>query len=135
MIRFNQKAWLKPYIDMNTKLRQKAKNNFEKDFFKLMNNVVFGKTMENARKHRNIKLVTTERRKNYLVLEPNYHTTRFFKENLLAIEMGKTQILMNKPVYLGLSILDLSKNVMYEFCYDYVKPKYGDQFHCSCKNR
>ena len=91
-----------------------------------MNNVVFGKTMENARKHRNIKLVTTERRKNYLVLEPNYHTTRFFKENLLAIEMGKTQILMNKPVYLGLSILDLSKTVIYEFWYDYVKPKYGE---------
>ena len=78
-----------------------------------MNNGVFEKTMENARKHRNIKLVTTERRKNYLVLEPNYHTTRFFKENLLAIEMGKTQILMNKPVYLGLSILDLIKTVMY----------------------
>ena len=78
-----------------------------------MNNGVFEKTMENARKHRNIKLVTIERRKNYLVLEPNYHTTRFFKENLLAIEMGKTQILMNKPVYLGLSILDLIKTVMY----------------------
>ena len=78
-----------------------------------MNNGVFEKTMENARKHRNIKLVTTERRKNYLVLEPNYHTTRFFKENLLAIEMGKTQILMNKLVYLGLSILDLIKTVMY----------------------
>ena len=79
----------------------------------MTNNGVFEKTMENARKHRNIKLVTTERRKNYLVLEPNYHTTRFFKENLLAIEMGKTQILMNEPVYLGLSILDLIKTVMY----------------------
>ena len=79
----------------------------------MTNNGVFEKTMENARKHRNIKLVTTERRKNYLVLEPNYHTTRFFKENLLAIEMGKTEILMNKPVYLGLSILDLIKTVMY----------------------
>ena len=77
--------------------------------------------MENVRKHRNIKLVTTERRRNYLVSEPNYHTTKFFTENLLAIEMGKTQINMNKPVYLGLSILDLSKTVMYEFWYDYVK--------------
>ena len=91
---------------MNTKLTQKAKNNFEKDFFKLMNNSVVEKTMENVRKYRNIKLVTTERRRNYLVLEPNYHTAKFFTENLLAIEMKKIQILMNKPVYLGLLILD-----------------------------
>ena len=76
------------------------------------------------RKHGNIKLVTTERRRNYLVSEPSYYTTKFFTENLLAIEMRKTLILMNKPVYLGLSILDLSKTVMYEFLYDYVKPKY-----------
>ena len=75
----------------------------------------FGKTMENMRKHRQIKTVTAERRRNYLVSESNYHTTKFFTENLLAIEMRKTQILMNKPVYLGLSILDLSKPVMYEF--------------------
>ena len=111
---------------MNSKLRQKAKNNFEKDFFKLMNNAVFGKTMENVRKHRDIKLVTTERRRNYLVSEPNYHTTKFFTENLLAIEMRKTQILMNKPVYLCLSILDLSKTVIYKSWYDYVNPKYGE---------
>ena len=91
VIKFNQKAWLKPYIDMNTKLRQKAKNNFEKDFFKLMNNAVFRKTMENVRKHRDIKLVTTERRRNYLVSEPNYHTTKFFTEHLLAVEMKKKQ--------------------------------------------
>ena len=110
VIKFNQKAWLKPYIDMNTKLRQKAKNNFEKDFFKLMNDAVFGKTMENVRKHRNIKLVTTEWRGNNLVSQRNYH-----KLNLLALQMRKTQILMNKPIYLGLSVLDLSKTVMYEF--------------------
>ena len=72
VIKFNQKAWLKPYIDMNNKLRQKAEDNFEKDFFKLMNNAVFGKTVENLRKHRNIKLVTKERRRNYLVLEKNF---------------------------------------------------------------
>ena len=126
VIKFNQKAWLKPYIDMNTELRQKAKNNFEKDFFKLMNNAVFGKTMENVRKHRNIKLLITERRRNCLVLEPNYHTTKLFTENLLAVEMKTTQILMNKPVYLGLLILDLSKTVMYEFWYYYVKPKYSE---------
>ena len=115
VIKFYQKGWLKPYIDMNTKLRKKAKNDFEINFFKLTNNRVFGKSMENVRKYRNIKLVTTERRINYLVLEPNYHTTQLFTENLLVIDMRKTQILMNKPVYLGLSILDLSKTVMYQF--------------------
>ena len=79
-----------PYIDINTKLRQKANNNLEKDFFKWMNNPVYGKTMENVKKHRNIKIATTERRRNYLVSEPNYHTTKFFTENLLAIEKRKT---------------------------------------------
>ena len=82
--------------------------------------------MGNMRKHRNIKLLTTEKRKNSLVSEPNYHTTKFFSEKLLAIEIQKTQILINKPVYLGLSILELSQTVMYEFCYDYIKPKYGE---------
>ena len=99
---------------MNTDLRKKAKNDFEKDLFKLMNNAVLGKTMGNVRKHRDIKLVTTERRRNYLVSEPNYHTTKFFSEDLLVIEMKKIDILMNKPVHLGLSILELSKIVMYE---------------------
>ena len=92
VIKFNQKDWLKAYIHMNTKLRQKAKNNFEKDFFKLMNNVVFGKTMENVRKYRDIKLVTTERRRNYLVSDPNYHIAKVFTENLLATEMKKRMI-------------------------------------------
>ena len=89
----------------------------------LMNNA---ETMENVRKNRVIKLVTTERRRNYLVLEPNYQTTNFFTEKLLAIDMKKPLILMNKYVYLGLPILDPSKTVMYEFWYDYVKPKYGE---------
>ena len=87
VIQFNQKDWLKPYIDMNTKLRKEAKNDFEKDFFKLMNNSVFGKTMENVRKHRDIKLVTTGEKINKLVSKLNYHTTKRFLENLLAIEM------------------------------------------------
>ena len=99
---------------MNTKLRKKTKNNFEKEFFKLMNNAVFRKTIENTRKHRNIKLVATETKRNYLVAQPNDHTTKLFTENLIATEMRKTQILMNKPVYLGLLILDPSKTVMYE---------------------
>ena len=92
-----------------------------------MNNAAFGKTMENVRKHRNIILVTTESRRNYLLLEPNFHTTKFFTENLLAIEMRKTQLLINKPVYLGSSILDMIKTVIYEFWYDYVKSKYGEK--------
>ena len=92
-----------------------------------MNNAVFGKTMENVRKHRDIKLVVTERRRNYLVPEPNYHTTKFFAENLLAIEMKRAEILINKPAYLGLSILELIKILMYEFWYDYVKPKDGEK--------
>ena len=91
-----------------------------------MNNAVFRKTMENVRKYRDIKPVTTEKRRNYLVSEPNYHTAKFFTGNLLAIEMKKLQILMNKPVCLGLSILGLSKTVMHEFWYNYVNPKYGD---------
>ena len=95
----------------------------EKDFFKLMNNDVFGKTLKNVRKHRDIKLVTTEGRRDCLVSEPYYYTTTFF--NLLAIEMKKTKITMNKPVHLGLSILDLIKTVMYDFWYDYIKTKYG----------
>ena len=96
---------------MNTKLRTEAKNDFEKDFFKLMNNAVFGKTMENVRKHRDIKLVTTGKRRNQLASEPNYHTTKYFSENVLAMEMKKTKVKMNKPVYLGMSILNISKNI------------------------
>ena len=127
MIKLNQKTWLEPYIVMNTELRQKAKNDFEKDLFKLMNNAAFGKTMDNVRKHRDMKLVTTERRRNYFVLEPNYHTTNFSTGNLLAVEMKISQILMNKPVYLGLLILDLIKTSMYEFWCNYIKPKYGEK--------
>ena len=112
---------------MNTDLRKIARNDFEKYLLKLMNNAVFGKTMENVRKHRDIKLVTIERRKDYLVSEPNYHTTKLFTENLLALGMEKTEILMNKPVYLGLSILELRKVLVYQFWYDYGKPKCGEK--------
>ena len=123
IIEFNQEAWLKTYIDMNTKL---AKNDFEKDFFKLMNNAVFGKTMENARKHRDIKLVTTDEKRSKLVSEPNYRTINCISENLSIIEMKRTKVKINKPIYLGLSILESSKILMYEFWYDYMKPNYGD---------
>ena len=126
IIEFNQKAWLKPYIDMNTELRKVAGNDFEKDFYKLMNNAVFGKTMENIRKHRNIKLVTTNKKRSKLVSEPNYHTINLISEDLSIIEMKKTEVKMNKPIYLGLSILEISKILMYEFWYDYMKPKYDN---------
>ena len=92
VIQFNQEGWLKPYIDMNTEFRKQAKNDFEKDFFKSMNNAVFRKTMENVRKHRDIKLVTTDKRRNQLVSDPNYHTTKWFSEKLLAIEMKETKV-------------------------------------------
>ena len=127
VIRFNQEEWLKPYIDLNTKLRKETKNDFEKEFFKLMNNSMFGKAMENVRKHRDIRLVTSEKRRIKLVLEPNYHATKHFSENLIAIEMKKVRVLMNKPVYLGQAILDISKTLMYEFWYDYIKLKYGEK--------
>ena len=126
VIEFNQEAWLKKYIDMNTELRKKTSNDFEKDFFKLMNNAVFGKTMENVRKHRDIKLVKTDHKRNKLVSEPNYHTMKLISENLPIIEMKKVKVKMKKPIYLGLSILEISKIIMYEFWYDYAKKKYGD---------
>ena len=89
-----------------------------------MNNSVFGKTVENVRKHRDVTLVTIDKRRNQLMSEPNYHATKWFSENLLAIEMKKIKIKMNKPVYIGLSILEISKTLMYEIWYDYIKPKY-----------
>ena len=125
VIEFDQSPWLKTYIDFNTQLRTAATNDFEKDFFKLMNNSVFGKTMENIRKHGNIKLVTTEEKYLHTVMKPNFKSGVLFGENLMGCEMGKIKVVMNKPVYLGQAILDLSKIVMYEFHYDYMVPKYG----------
>ena len=118
VIQSNQEAWLKPYLDMNTKLWKEAKSEFEKDFLELMNNSVFGQTMENVRKHGGIKLVTTEEKWIKLVSEPNYCTTKHFSKNVLAIEMKKTKVKMNKPVYLGMSISQVSKTLMYGFWYD-----------------
>ena len=104
----------------------KQKHDFEKDLFKLMNNSVFGKTMENIRKHRDIKLVTTDKKRSKLVSEPHYHTINLISEYLSIIEMKKTKVKMNKPIYLGLSILEISKTLMYEFWYDYMRPKYNN---------
>ena len=127
IIQFDQEAWLKPYIDMNTKLRKEAKKDFGKDFFKLMNNAVFGKTMENVTNHRDIKIVTNDKRRSILALEPNYHLSKRMSKDLMIMEMNKVEVKMNKPIYLGQAILDISKTLMYEFCYDYIKPKYGDK--------
>ena len=112
---------------MNTELRKLAKDDFGKDLFKLMNNAVFGKTMENIRKHRDIKIVTTDNKRNKLISEPNYHTMNYISEDLSIIEMNKTKVKMNKPIYLGLSILDISKILMYKFWYDYMKLKYKNK--------
>ena len=112
---------------MNTKLRTNAKNEFEKNFFKLMNNSVFGKTMENVRNHRDIKLVISDKRRKRLISEPNYHSHKKFPNHLMAIETKKIRVKMIKPLYLGVSILDISKTLMYGFWYDYIKPKYGDR--------
>ena len=125
VIEFDQSPWLKTYIDFNTQLRTAATNDFEKDFFKLMNNSVFGETMENIRKHRNIKLVTTEEKYLHAVMHPNFKSGVLFGENLMGCVMGKIKVLMNKPVYLGQAILALSKIIMYEFHYDYMVPKYS----------
>ena len=126
-IKFIECDFLKPYINKNTNLRTKAKNNFEKDFFKLMNNSVFGKTMENIRNRVNVKLVDTGEQFKKLAAKPNYESRKIFNENLVSVHMKKTSLTMNKPVYLGMSILDLSKTVMFDFHYKYIKPKYGKQ--------
>ena len=132
VLKFNQRAWLKSYIDMNTDLRKNAKNDFEKDFFKLMNNAVYGKTMENVRKHRIIKLMNNDKKGNKLVSEPNYHTTKWLSENLLAIEIKKTSVKKNKPIYLGLAILSLSKILMYDYWYNEMKLMKIEQDYVIC---
>ena len=125
--KFRQEGWLKPYIDKNTKLRKEAKNEFEKNFFKLMNNAVFGKMMENVRNHREVKLIVSEVRRKKLASEPNYHSCKVFSEDLMAIEMRKTSVFMDKPIPAGQAILDISKTLMYKLWYDYLKPQYQDK--------
>ena len=126
VIQFKQSAWMKEYIDFNTRLRTAAKNDFGKDFYKLMNNSVFGKTMENIRRHRDIKLVNNK--EDYLkqVMKRNFKSRCLIGTDLMSNEMGKVRVKMNKPVYLGQAILDLSKIITYEFHYDYMKKKYKE---------
>ena len=115
MIEFNQSAWLKPYINFNTELRKKGKNDFEKDFFKFMNNSVIGTTIKSMKKHKNIKLVTNMRSFLRTVMKANFKSGIFYSTNLMGCEMGKIKVVINKPVYLGQAILNLSKIVMYDF--------------------
>lgn len=124
---------MKEYIDLNTKLRQTSRNDFEKNLFKLMNNSVFGKTMENLRKHVNVKLVTKWHGRygaKALIAKPNFHSQTIFNENLVAIELRKTEIFMNKPIYLGQVILDISKICLFNFHYEYILHVYGDKCKC-----
>ena len=125
-IKFKESQWLKKYIALNTDLRTKARNEFEKDFFKLMNNSVFGKTMENIRNRVDIKLVNDKNKAERLAAKPNFKHCNIFSEDLTAIHMKKTFLTFNKPVYLGMCILDLSKTLMFDFHYNYMKKKYGD---------
>ena len=126
-IKFEESPWLEKYIALNTDLRTKAKNDFEKGFFKLMNNSVFGKTMENIRNRVDVKLVNNREQAKMLSAKPNFKQCNIFSEDLVAIHMRKKELIFKKPVYLGMCILDLSKTLMYDFHYNYIKQKYGDK--------
>ena len=126
-ITFEEKDFMKSYIDLNTELRKRGTTDFEKDFFKLMNNSVFGKTVENVRNRINVKLVINEKACNKLAKKSNFKSANIFHENLIAVHMKKTTVRFDKPIQIGMSILDLSKTLMYRFHYDYVKPKWGDK--------
>ena len=127
VLEFKQSPWLKQYIDFNTEKRKSAKNDFEKDFFKLMNNSVFGKTMENIRKRVDVRLVTDENKLLKLASKPTYVSSKIFNENLVAVHKIKETLTLNRPAYVGMCILDLSKTLMYDFHYNYIKDKYGDK--------
>ena len=127
VIEFQQSRWMKAYIMLNITLRKDAKNELEKDFFRLMNNSVFGKTMKNIKYHKDMKLVTSNKKYLKYVMKPNFKDGHPFCKHLFAVEMGKTEIKVNKQVHLGQVILDLSKTLMYEFHYDYMRPKYGSK--------
>ena len=123
---FKQRAWMKEYIMLNIEVRKKASNDFEKDFFKMMRDAIFGKTMQNVRSEKDIKVVTTDIQRNKLVSQHNFYSSKWFSKNLLAIEMKKVKVKMTKPIYLGMLIIDISKIPMHEFWYDYLKPKYKE---------
>ena len=127
VLKFDQSPWLKQYIDFNTEKRKNAKNSFEKDFFKLMNNSVFGKTMENLRKGVDVRLVTDEKKLDRLTSKPTYVSSKIFNENLMAVHKVKETLTLNRLVYVGMCILDLSKTLMYDFHYNYIKKNYSNR--------
>ena len=127
VLQFKEKPWLKEYIDFNTEKRKNAKNSFEKDFYKLMNNSVFGKTTENIRKRSNIYLETDSDHFLRQTAKPTFVGCKIFNENLVAVNMKKSKLKLDKPSYVGMCILDLSKTLMYDFHYNYIKKKYGDR--------
>ena len=127
VLKYDQSPWLKQYIDFNTVKRTNAKNAFEKDFFKLMNNSVFGKTMENIRKRVDVRLVTDKKKLLKLTSKPTYVSSKIFNENLVAVHKIKETLTLNRPAYVGMCILDLSKTLMYDFHYNYIKEKYGEK--------
>ena len=127
VLAFDQEDWMEPYIRLNTELRKKATSDFEKNFFKLMNNSVFGKTMANLRNRAIVKLVRADehRKLQSLLSDPLYAQHSIFGESLAGIQMHKDHILMNRPVYTGMCVLELSKTFMYDFYYNHLEPKYG----------
>ena len=127
ILEFSEYPWLKKYIDFNTEKGAKAKNGFEKDFFKLMNNSVFGKTMENIRKRCNVKLVTSPDALLKLTSKPTYVSSKIVPENLVAVNMKLKNLKLDKPSYVGMCILDISKELMYDFHYNYLKNQYRDK--------
>ena len=127
VLEFDQSPWLKQYIDFNTKKRTNANNSFEKDFFKLMNNSVFGKTMENIRKRVDVRLITDEKKLLKMASKPTYVSSKIFNENLVAVHKIKETLTLNRPAYIGMCILDLSKTLMYDFHYNYIKRKYNNK--------
>lgn len=132
VLKFKQRPWLKSYIDLNSDMRKQAKNEFESNLFKLMNNAVFGKTMENVRKHVDVKLVTRWDGRygaEALIARPTFHSRSIFEENLIAVQLLKTEVYLNKPIYIGLCVLDLSKMLVYDFHYDYMKTQFAND-HC-----
>ena len=128
VLEFEQSPWMQPYIQKNTQLRTQAKNDFEKDFFKLMNNAVFGKTMENVRKRVNVKLLRSDEEQKILklVAKPTFARQVIFNPDLVGIQNHKEKVLLNKPIYVGMSVLDLSKHLMYDFYYNHLKKTYGE---------